>query len=41
MRNVLAVVPKGSQDISASVIRTVFARPDAHHINKQLAEADL
>jgi transposase-like protein len=38
MRNALAVVPKGSQDMVASVIRTVFAQPDAHHINKQFTE---
>ena len=38
MRNVLAVAPKGSQDMVASVIRTVFAQPDAHHINKQFTE---
>lgn len=38
MRNVLAVVPKGSQDMVASVIRTVFAQPDAHHISKQFTE---
>jgi transposase-like protein len=38
MRNVLAVMPKGSQDMVASVIRTVFAPPDAHHINKQFTE---
>ena len=36
--DVLAVVPKGSQDLVASVIRTVGAQPDAHHINRQLAE---
>jgi transposase-like protein len=38
MRNVLAVVPRGSQDTVASVIRTGFAQPDAHHINKQFTE---
>ena len=38
MRNVLAVVPKGSQDMVASVIRTVFAQPDAEHIQKQFIE---
>ena len=27
-RNVLAVVPKGSQDMVASIIRTIFAQPD-------------
>ena len=38
MRNVLSVVPKGSQDMVASIIRTVFAQPDREHIEKQLAE---
>lgn len=38
MRNILAVVPKGSQDMVASVIRTVFAQPDAEHIGKQFIE---
>ena len=38
MRNVLAVTPKGSQDMVASIIRTVFARPDAHQISKQFTE---
>jgi len=38
MRNVLAVVPKGSQDMVASIIRTIFAQPDAEHISKQFAE---
>jgi putative transposase len=28
MRNVLSVVPKGSQEMVASIIRTVFAQPD-------------
>lgn len=38
MRNILAVVPKGSQDMVASVIRTIFAQPDAEHISKQFIE---
>ena len=38
MRNVLSVVPKGSQDMVASIIRTVFARPDREHIEKQFTE---
>ena len=38
MRNVLAVVPKGSQDMVASIIRTVFAQPDREHIHTQFAE---
>jgi putative transposase len=35
MRNVLAVVPKGSQEMVASIIRTIFAQPDREHIEKQ------
>jgi hypothetical protein len=27
MRNVLAVVPKGTQEMVASIIRTIFAHP--------------
>jgi putative transposase len=38
MRNVLAVVPKSSQDMVASIIRTIFAQPDAKHIHTQFAE---
>lgn len=38
MRNVLAAVPKGSQDMVASVIRTIFAQPDTEHISKQFTE---
>jgi len=38
MRNVLAVVPKGSQEMVASIIRTIFTQPDAEHIQKQFAE---
>jgi hypothetical protein len=38
MRNVLAVVPKGSQDMVASVIPTVFGQPDSEHIQKQFTE---
>ncbi|MGI8393179.1 IS256 family transposase [Leucobacter sp. W1038] len=38
MRNVLAVVPKGSQDMVASIIRTIFAQPDAEHVQAQFAE---
>jgi putative transposase len=38
MRNVLSVVPKGSQDMVASIIRTVFAQPDATHVHTQFAE---
>ena len=38
MRNVLSVVPKGPQDMVASIIRTVFAQPDREHIVKQFGE---
>jgi transposase-like protein len=38
IRNVLAVVPKGSQEMVASIIRTISAQPDAEHIQKQFAE---
>lgn len=38
MRNVLAAVPKGSQDMVASVIRTIFAQPDAKHVHAQFDE---
>jgi putative transposase len=38
MRNVLAVVPKGSQDMVASIIRTIFAQPDAKHVHAQFDE---
>lgn len=38
MRNVLAIVPKGSQDMVASIIRTIFAQPDAAHVNAQFDE---
>ncbi|GGL05818.1 IS256 family transposase [Salinibacterium xinjiangense] len=35
MRNVLCVVSKGSPDMVASIIRTVFAQPDREHIHAQ------
>jgi len=38
MRNVLSIVPKGSQDMVASIIRTIFAQPDREHIEKQFSE---
>ena len=38
MRNVLSVVPKGSQDMVASIIRTIFAQPDAPHVRTQFDE---
>ena len=38
MRNLLSVVPKGQQDMVASLVRTVFAQPDAVHVGTQLDE---
>ena len=38
MRNVLSVVPKGSQEMVASIIRTIFAQPDAEHVATQFDE---
>ena len=38
MRNVLSAVPKGSQDMVASIIRTIFAQPDAEHVSTQFEE---
>jgi hypothetical protein len=38
MCNVLSVVPKGSQDMVALIIRTIFAQPAREHIQKQFAE---
>ena len=38
MRNVLANVPKGSQDMVASIIRTIFAQPDKEHVHAQVVE---
>ena len=35
MRNVLAVVPKGNQEMVAAAIRTIFAQPDAEHVREQ------
>ena len=35
MRNVLAVVPKGSSEMVAAAIRTVFAQPDAARVSEQ------
>jgi transposase-like protein len=35
MRNVLNVLPKGRQEMAASIIPTIFARPDAEHIDAQ------
>jgi putative transposase len=36
LTNVLAQVPKGSAEIVAAAIRTVFAQPDAAHVHEQL-----
>jgi putative transposase len=38
MRNVLSAVPKGSQDMVASIIRTIFAGPDTEHVLAQFNE---
>jgi transposase-like protein len=38
LRNVLAKVPKGSADMVAAAIRTVFAQPDQTHVHSQLSE---
>ncbi|UFS61058.1 IS256 family transposase [Subtercola endophyticus] len=38
MRNVLAVIPKGSQEMVGSIIRTIFAQPDKEHVNGQFDE---
>ena len=38
MRNVLSIVPRASQDMVAAVIRTIFAQPDATHIQAQFDE---
>jgi transposase-like protein len=35
MRNVLAVVPKGNQEMVAAAIRTTSAQPDADHVTEQ------
>lgn len=36
LRNVLARVPKGSAEMVAAAIRTIFAQPDAGHVREQL-----
>jgi transposase-like protein len=38
LRNVLAQVPKAAGQMVASIIRTVFAQPDAEHVMAQLGE---
>lgn len=35
MHNVLAVVPKGNQEMVAAAIRIIFAQPDAAHVREQ------
>lgn len=37
-RNVLAVIPNGSQDLVASIIRMIFAQADREHIKRQFRE---
>jgi putative transposase len=36
LRNVLAQVPKGSAEMVAAAIRTIFAQPDPEHVREQL-----
>jgi putative transposase len=36
LRNVLAQVPKGSAEMVAAAIRTIFAQPDTDHVRDQL-----
>jgi len=36
LRNLLAQVPKGSAEMVAAAIRTIFAQPDAEHVREQL-----
>jgi hypothetical protein len=38
LRNVLAVVPKGSREMVAAAIRTIFAQPDAEHVHGQFEQ---
>ena len=38
MRNVLARVPKASAEMVGAAIRTIFAQPDAEHVEAQLDE---
>ena len=38
LRNVLAQVPKGSQEMVAAAIRTIFAQPDAEHVREQFEQ---
>ena len=34
--NVLAQVPRGSAEMVAAAVRTIFARPDAEHVREQM-----
>ena len=36
LRNILGQVPKGSAEMVAAAIRTIFAQPDAEHVRDQL-----
>lgn len=36
LRNLLAQVPKGSAEMVAAAVRTIFAQPDAEHVREQL-----
>jgi putative transposase len=36
LRNMLARVPKGSAEVVAAAVRTIFAQPDAAHVHEQL-----
>ena len=38
MRNLLSIVPRASQEVVASMIRTIFAQPDAKHVQAQFDE---
>src|ERR1035437_223171 len=38
MRNVLVKVPRNHQQMAAAMIRTIFAQPDAAHVERQLKE---
>jgi transposase-like protein len=38
LRNVLGVIPKNNGAMVASIIRTIFAGPDAAHVNSQFDE---
>jgi transposase-like protein len=36
LRNILAQIPKGSAEMVAAAIRTIFAQPDTEHVRDQL-----